>query len=97
MLSQLCVVSKLTIVCVYIHNVLRCTCLESTMLCCGCLQFTHENIKAQKYMMGGLEQLVGNVHRDILVPKVPHILKTCYDSDIIEEGVILEWDSKVGV
>ena len=60
-----------------------------------CLQFTHENLKAQRYLLGGFEQLVGNVHRDVLLPKVPHILKTFYDLDIIDEEILLEWDKKV--
>lgn len=58
------------------------------------LRFTHENPKSQKYLLGGIEQLVGNVHRDTLLPKVPHILKAFYDLDIIDEEVILEWAIK---
>lgn len=58
-------------------------------------QFTHENPKAQKYLLGGFELLVGKVYRDTLMPKVPAILKTFYDMDILEEEVILDWDSKV--
>lgn len=58
-------------------------------------QFTHENPKAQKYLLGGFEQLVGNVHKEVLLPKVPHILKVFYDLDILDEEVIIEWDKKV--
>lgn len=47
--------------------------------------------------MGGLEQLVGKVHAEILLPKMPHILKALYDSDILEEEIILEWDKKASV
>lgn len=46
-------------------------------------------------MLGGLEQLIGTVHYDVLMPKVPHILKACYELDIIDEEIILDWDTKV--
>jgi len=59
------------------------------------LRFTHENKKSQKYLLGGLEQLIGNVHHDILVPKVAHVLKLLYDLDVLEEEVLLEWGSKI--
>ncbi len=58
-------------------------------------QFTHENPKAQKYLLGGFEQIVGNVFKETLLPKVPHILKAFYDMDILEEEVLIEWDAKV--
>ena len=51
------------------------------------LQFTYENEKAQKYLLGGFEILVGNVHKEDLLPKVPHILKQFYDQDILDEEV----------
>ena len=59
------------------------------------LKFCYENDKAQKYLLGGLEQLVGNVHKDELLPKMPHILKTLYDLDILDEKVIIDWGEKV--
>jgi len=59
------------------------------------LRFTHENSKAQKYLIGGLEQLIGDVYKDSLMPKVAHIFKLFYDIDILEEEVILDWDKKV--
>lgn len=59
------------------------------------LRFCHENTKAQKYLLGGIEQLVGNVHKEELLPKVPHILKALYDLDIVDEEVLLDWDKKV--
>ena len=62
---------------------------------CFPLQFTHQNKKAQRYLLGGLEQLIGTVHHDALIPKVPHIFKTFYDLDILEEEIILEWGAKV--
>merc|ERR1711974_273159 len=58
------------------------------------LRFTTENTKAQKYLMGGIEKTI-ETHKDVLLPKVPHILKSFYDEDIIDEEVILEWGKKV--
>lgn len=59
------------------------------------LRFTHENPKAQKYLLGGFELLVGKVYRDTLMSKVPNILKAFYDLDILDEEVIIDWDTKV--
>ena len=58
------------------------------------LRFTNENTKAQKYLMGGIEKTI-ETHKDVLLPKVAHILKSFYDEDIIDEEVILEWGKKV--
>lgn len=58
------------------------------------LRFTHNNPKAQRYLMGGLEQIF-SLHKDKLLDKVPGILKLFYDGDILEEKTILEWASKV--
>uniref|UniRef100_A0A2M4BM37 Eukaryotic translation initiation factor 5 n=1 Tax=Anopheles marajoara TaxID=58244 RepID=A0A2M4BM37_9DIPT len=58
------------------------------------LRFTHEDKKAQKYFMGGLELIIA-LHADELMPKVPVILKLFYDSDILDEKVILDWSQKV--
>jgi len=33
-------------------------------------------------------------YRNVLVSKVPHILKALYDLDILEEKVILDWGAK---
>lgn len=59
------------------------------------LRFTHDNAKSQKYLLGGFEQLVGVKYHDLLIPKVPMILKSLYDLDIVEEEVIIDWGSKV--
>lgn len=59
------------------------------------LRFCNENIKAQKYLMGGFEKLVGEVYKDELKSKTLLILKTLYDEDILEEEAILEWSQKV--
>ena len=56
-------------------------------------QFIVENRKAQKYLLGVFEMLVGE--KEQLKAKVPHILKAFYDHDIVEEEALLEWADKV--
>lgn len=58
------------------------------------LRFTHNNPKAQRYLIGGIEQIIA-LHKDKLMSKVAGILKLFYDTDILEEKVILEWAQKV--
>lgn len=58
------------------------------------LRFTHNNQKAQRYLMGGLEQII-SLHADKLMDKVAGIWKLFYDTDILEEKTILEWSEKV--
>ncbi|XP_063993985.1 eukaryotic translation initiation factor 5 [Diachasmimorpha longicaudata] len=58
------------------------------------LRFTHDDIKAQKYLIRGIEQVIA-LHKDSLMPKVPGILKLFYDNDILEEKALFEWASKV--
>ncbi len=58
------------------------------------LRFTHEDVKAQKYLIRGIEQIIA-LHKDVLMPKVPGILKLFYDFDILEEKALFEWASKV--
>lgn len=58
------------------------------------LRFTHNNLKAQRYLMGGLEQII-SLHADKLLDKVAGILKLFYDADILEEKTIIEWSAKV--
>lgn len=62
---------------------------------CIMFQFCHNNQKAQKYLLGGIEMLVGDVHKATLMPKVPHILKELYECDIVDEEVLIEWGGKV--
>lgn len=57
-------------------------------------RFTEENEKAQRYLLGGFEQLVGKVHPDVLLPKVSKILSEFYQHDILSEEVILDWAKK---
>uniref|UniRef100_A0A6B2EAB5 Eukaryotic translation initiation factor 5 n=1 Tax=Phlebotomus kandelakii TaxID=1109342 RepID=A0A6B2EAB5_9DIPT len=58
------------------------------------LRFTHNNPKAQRYLMGGIEQII-SLQAATLMNKVAGILKLFYDSDILEEKTILEWAAKV--
>lgn len=58
------------------------------------LRFTHNNPKAQRYLIGGLEQIIA-LHKDKLLPKVAGILKLFYDLDVLDEKVLLEWSEKV--
>lgn len=58
-------------------------------------RFTDNNEKAQRYLMGGFEQLVGNVHPNALMPRTAHILKAFYEEDILDEDSIMEWSKKV--
>ncbi|XP_065833128.1 eukaryotic translation initiation factor 5-like [Oscarella lobularis] len=58
------------------------------------LRFVNGNKRAQKYLLGAFEQLVGRVNPE-LKPRSPYILKEFYEQDLLEEEVILEWDQKV--
>jgi translation initiation factor 5 len=58
------------------------------------LRFCHDNPKAQRYLLGGIEQVI-NQYKDILLPKSAHILKALYDEDIVVEEVLIDWDSKI--
>ena len=58
-------------------------------------RFSANNLKAQRALLGGIEILVGTLHADKLLPKVPLILKDCYDDDLIEEEVIIEWGAHI--
>lgn len=57
------------------------------------LRFTHENHKAQRYLLRGLELTIASM-KEQLLPKVNNILNTFYDLEIIEEDVFLEWHAK---
>ncbi|KAK9875821.1 hypothetical protein WA026_009608 [Henosepilachna vigintioctopunctata] len=58
------------------------------------LRFTLNDKKAQRYLMGGIEQVVA-LHKDHLMAKVPIILKVLYDLDILSETAIIEWSDKI--
>uniref|UniRef100_UPI00358E348E eukaryotic translation initiation factor 5 n=1 Tax=Myxine glutinosa TaxID=7769 RepID=UPI00358E348E len=57
-------------------------------------RFCHGNSKAQKYMLGGFECVV-KMHKEQLLPRVPHLLKDMYDADLLDEESILGWAEKV--
>lgn len=50
-------------------------------------------MKAQKYFLRGIELTIKCFQSDLLA-KVPHILKTMYDLDIVEEKAFFDWESK---
>lgn len=58
------------------------------------LRFTHGNQRAQRYLLGGVEQVVRE-HSTALLPRVPHLLKALYDYDVLEEEVLLDWSKKI--
>lgn len=49
--------------------------------------------KHQKAFLGGIERFVGNDHKE-LIPKVPQILMTLYQSDVITEEIAKPWGGK---
>uniref|UniRef100_G3TWB1 Eukaryotic translation initiation factor 5 n=1 Tax=Loxodonta africana TaxID=9785 RepID=G3TWB1_LOXAF len=57
------------------------------------LRFCHNNKKAQRYLLHGLECVVA-MHQAQLFSKIPHILKEMYDADLLEEEVIISWSEK---
>jgi translation initiation factor 5 len=61
------------------------------------LRFTHEDEKAQKYLIGGVEQIIAlhAAKEAKLMEKVPIIFKLFYDTDLLDEKVILDWAAKV--
>ncbi|XP_049623327.1 eukaryotic translation initiation factor 5-like [Suncus etruscus] len=60
---------------------------------CHFLRFCHNNKKAQRYLLHGLECVVA-MHQAQLIFKIPHILKEMYDADLLEEEVIISWSEK---
>ncbi|KAM3718110.1 Eukaryotic translation initiation factor [Dirofilaria immitis] len=57
------------------------------------LRFTVNDHKAQRHLLGGIEQLILK-HFDTLLPKSAHIIKALYDTDVVEEEVLLAWGEK---
>lgn len=57
------------------------------------LGFTRNDNKAQRYLLGGMEQVI-HKYKDTLLPKAAHILKCLYDNDVCEEEAILAWAAK---
>lgn len=50
--------------------------------------------KAQKALLGGVERLVGELFPEQLMGKVPLVLKAVYDTELVEEEVMLAWGEK---
>jgi len=44
--------------------------------------------------MGAFEQLIKQ-NQEALLPKTAHILKAFYDTDILDEEIIIKWGEKV--
>lgn len=57
------------------------------------LRFTHENRKAQKYLLKSLVWILTSEEEQLL-PKVATLFHRIYDHEIIEEEVFLEWYKK---
>lgn len=58
------------------------------------LRFTLNDKKAQRYLMGGIEQIIA-LHKELLMSKVPGVLKLLYDLDILSEQAVIDWSDKV--
>lgn len=59
------------------------------------LRFVHNNKKAQRHFLGGIEQLVGEgKFRNVLLTKTASILNALYDNDIVSEEVFFSWFEK---
>lgn len=58
------------------------------------LRFCLEDKKAQRYMLGGIEQFLEK-NPDFMA-RAPHIVKALYDNDLCTEEAILAWGAKVG-
>lgn len=57
------------------------------------LRFTHENHKAQRYLLRGIELTISSM-KEQLLPKVTMIFNLFYELEIIVEDVFLEWYAK---
>lgn len=57
------------------------------------LRFTHENHKAQRYLLRGVGLTIASM-KEQLLPKVTTILNMFYTLEIIVEDVFLEWYAK---
>lgn len=56
------------------------------------LHFCYNDKKAQRYFLGGIEQLIQNSPE--LLPRSAHIVKALYDYDLCDEESILSWGQK---
>lgn len=60
------------------------------------IRFCDGDSKAQRHLLGGIEQLVAE-RKGQLMGKMAHIIKALYDSDLCEEETLLSWGEKVGL
>ncbi|KAI0987508.1 hypothetical protein GJ496_009142 [Pomphorhynchus laevis] len=58
------------------------------------LKFCSGNEKAQKYLLGGIEKIVGVVLKDELCKLVARIFMELYQKDIIDEATFRKWYEK---
>ncbi|KAI6230187.1 Eukaryotic translation initiation factor 5 [Aphelenchoides fujianensis] len=56
------------------------------------LRFTIGDKRAQRYLLGGIEQLIQK--NPELLPRAAHVIKALYDNDLCEEEAILAWAAK---
>lgn len=56
------------------------------------LRFTLKDKRAQRYLLGGIEQLIEK--NPELLPRAAHVIKALYDEDICQEEAILAWAEK---
>lgn len=57
------------------------------------LRFCVNDKKAQRHLLGGIEQLIF-ANKEVLLPKTAHIIKALYDTDVCEEETLLAWGAK---
>jgi len=57
------------------------------------LRFTINDPKAERHLLGGIEQLISR-NKDVLLAKTPVILKALYDFDIVSEDALKQWSKK---
>merc|ERR1712226_344648 len=76
------------------------TMLEDTNVACKIkehrnlfLRFSANNKKAQKYLIGGIECLIAK-NEIKLLPQTCKIFHELYDSDIVNEEVIIDWEKE---
>lgn len=58
------------------------------------LRFCDGNPRAQRYLLGGVEKIVGVVLKDELINQVPVIFMELYQRDIVDEATFRAWADK---
>jgi len=57
------------------------------------IRFTHNDNKAQRHFLGGIELLIDS-NWDTMLARTAHIIKAIYDQDICTEESIISWGKK---